>query len=118
MFSEVTNNADLFSQNLPEMKTLRLLYNNAKLLFKLPENRLIIYTEEGGRTYQIKILSPDIKKYELGVIEYDPLSKMLSVSTSDFEIAWKGRKLVNKGYSKFLDLIGFETLFSKLIQSI
>ena len=53
MFSEVTNNADLFSQNLPEMKTLRLLYNNAKLLFKLPENRLIIYTEEGGRTYQI-----------------------------------------------------------------
>lgn len=122
MYSEVTNNADLFSQNLPEMKKIRSLYNSTKLLFKLPENRVVIFVETGGRNYRLVLYSPDVSKCEIGYIEYNPVENLLSISCDDFPggpvIVYKGRRIIQKNYSKFLDLAGFDSLFSKLVNSI
>ncbi len=121
-FSQVTNLADFYKTNLPEMSKIRSLVEGIKLLFGIPQTNLLIEVAEGERVYKITLLSSDVHKYPFGYFVYLPLERRLDAYTMDNPeiplLQWKNKKPVFKGFSMFLDRAGISTIFDKLVNVI
>lgn len=121
-FSQVTNLADFYKTNLPEMSKIRSLVESIKLLFGIPQTNLLIEVAEGERVYKITLLSSDVHRYPFGYFVYIPLERRLDAYTMDNPeiplLQWKNKKPVFKGFSMFLDRAGVSTIFDKLVNVI
>lgn len=120
-FSRVTDYNDFYRTKLPEMVKIRSLFDNLKLLFNIPGDRILIDVGEGERIYKFTILSKDIKKFVVGWVVYLPLQGRLDLYTSDNPmplIQWKNKQVIFKNYSMLLDMAGFDTLFRKIVNVI
>lgn len=122
-YAKVVNKLDFFkSKNNPEMIQVKSLYESIKLLFNLPSDRVELETVEGNRIYKYNIISPTVQRLILGFIVYLPLEKRLDIYTVDNLnlplIQFKDKKPVFKNYSSFLDRVGLDRLFNKLLSYI
>lgn len=119
IFSQVTDLADFFNSNLPEMKTIKAIYNSIKLTFGTVEGRIIVQCSEGDRIYRMQILTNSVHRYPIGWIVYIPIQKRLDLYMADEPhlplIQWKNKKPVFKNYSELLDKANFDKLFTNII---
>ena len=117
-WSQVANLGNLYKENLPEIPKLRSLIENIKLLFSLPQTNIKVEVAEGERAYRITLLDRSVQKIPLGYFVYLPLERRLDAYTTESPgiplLQWKGRRVVYKNYSPFLDYCGLSQLFSKL----
>lgn len=120
-FALVTNLNDFFKTKLPEMTQVRSIYDNSKILFNVAGNNIQVMCAEGERIYKFIILSPGVQKMPIGWFIYIPGQKRIDLYTPDSPmipmIQWKNKKPVFKNYSAFLDRVGFDRLFDKLINA-
>lgn len=120
-FALVTNLNDFFKTKLPEMTQVRSIYDNSKILFNVPGNNIRVMCAEGERIYKFIILSLGVQKIPIGWFVYIPAQKRIDLYTPDSPlipmIQWKNKKPVFKNYSAFLDRVGFDRLFDKLINA-
>lgn len=121
-FSVVKDLGDFYLSGLPEMTKVKLLVENVKLLFHLPQDRVEVSVSNEDRYYKITLLTKDINKIPFGMIYYMPLLKRLDIYSADSPqiplIQWQSKKPVFKNYSMLLDTAGLDTLFKKLINVI
>lgn len=120
IFSIVKDKGDFFKTNLPEIGKIRSMVESIKLLLNIPPNRIDIYVAEGKRVYKIVMKSPDIHKTILGNFSYLPLDDRIDLYTSENLmipfIQWKNKKPIFKSYSMFLDRVGVDKLFDRVIK--
>lgn len=120
-FALVTNLNDFFKTKLPEMTQVRSIYDNSKILFNVPGNNIQVMCAEGERIYKFIILSLGVQKMPIGWFIYIPEQKRIDLYTPDSPmipmLQWKNKKPVFKNYSAFLDRVGFDRLFDKLINA-
>lgn len=120
-FALVTNLNDFFKTKLPEMTQVRSIYDNSKILFNIPGNSIQVMCAEGERIYKFIILSPGVQKIPIGWFVYIPGQKRLDLYTPENPmipmIQWKNKKPAFKNYSTFLDRVGFDKLFDKIINA-
>lgn len=121
-FAEVTNFADFYKTNLPEMPKVKSLIEGIKLLFSIPGNCIRVYVAEGERVYKFTLLESNISKIPIGYFVYIPLGRRLDVYTMENPgmplIQWQGKKVIHFMYSSFYDKLGFSGLFTKLVNII
>ena len=122
-FAGVTDLGDFYKTKLPEMDKVKALMNNAKLLFNLPQNKILLQVSQEERIYKYILLSPDVHEFVLGFFVYIPQERRLDLyDGSDGGvlpiIQWKGKKAVWKNYSTLLDMVSFPQLFSRLVNVI
>ena len=119
VFSQVTDLSDFFNTNLPEMKTLKAIYNTIKLTFGTVEGRIVVECMEGGRVYRFTILTNAIHKYPIGWLVYIPMQKRLDLYMQETPhiplVQWKNKKPIFKNYSELLDKAGLDKIFSNII---
>lgn len=119
IFSRVTDLADFFSTNLPEMKVLKAIYNSIKLTFGSVEGRIIVECSEGDRIYRLTVLTNSVHKYPIGWLVYIPIQKRLDLYMQDSPhiplIQWKSKKPVFKNYSELLDKAGLDKIFANIV---
>lgn len=117
-FATVQDQADLYKQGLPEMPKVKALVDNAKSLFTLPSNRVVLLVAEGERVYKINLLMPDVNRALFGWIVYVPENRQLDIYTVDNPdiplIQFRGKKVAFKNYETVLDRSGLDKLFEKL----
>lgn len=117
-FATVQDQADLYKQGLPEMPKVKALVDNAKSLFTLPSNRVVLLVAEGERVYKINLLMPDVNRALFGWIVYVPENRQLDIYSVDNSavplIQFRGKKVAFKNYSTVLDRSGLDKLFEKL----
>lgn len=121
VFSVVKNKGDFFKNtSLPEVGKIRSMVESIKLLFNLPPDRIGIFVAEGQRVYKITMQTPDIHRAVLGHFTYLPLEGRIDLYTSDNLmipfIQWKNKKPVFKSYSAFLDRVGLDKMFDKVVK--
>jgi hypothetical protein len=118
-FSLVSNLSNLYKENLPEIPKFKLLIENIKLLFKLPQSNLIVEVAEGERAYKVTLLETTVHKYPFGYFVYLPGERRLdaySIDSPGIPLAqWKNKKLVFSTLSLFLKYSGINQIFIKLI---
>lgn len=122
-FSVVQDLSNFYrSSRLPEVSKLKSLSDGIKLLFGLPQSSLLIEVAEGERIYKITLLTPDVHKTPFGYFVYLPEQKRFDAYQMENPYSplmqWKGKKLLFKGYSMFLDKAGIDKVFEKLINII
>lgn len=122
-FSQVVDYNDFYKSKLPEMIRIRSLFDNTKLLFNIPGDRIVLSVGQGERIYKLTILSPDVKKNIIGWIVYIPLEQSrLDIYIPDNPdiplIQWKNKQVVHKNYSYLLDRAGFDKLFGRLVNVV
>lgn len=122
-YSRVTNLGDFLKSRLPEMIQIRSLLDNIKLLFGISSNRIIIdVAEDNQRIYKFTLLNPNISQNIMGWIIFMPLIQGLDIYTVSTPntplIQWRKKKIIFKNYDLFLDRVGFDKLFNKLLNSI
>ena len=71
-FSEVTNLADFYKGNLPEMPKVKSLIEGIKLLFSIPGNCIRVYVAEGERVYKFTLLESNVTKLPIGYLYIFP----------------------------------------------
>lgn len=118
-FADVKNPTDFFKTGDPkEMIPLRTLYNNARLLWGLGADQILLSIAQGQAIYKLALLVEN-KRSIFGCLVYIPGQKRLDLYTSESPeiplIQWKRQKVVNKTYPLLLDLAGIEKMFSRLI---
>lgn len=122
MFSTVKDQMDFFRTNLPEMKTVKALFNAIKLHFNTPDGRLLLQCAEGQRIYKYLILSNDVHKYPIANFIYQPLEKRLDFYSMDMPhiptLQWKNKKPVFKNYSEAMDRAGIDKVFNNIINTL
>lgn len=120
-FSIVTNFNDFFKSSLPEMRSIRSIHNNIKILLNLPTDRVQIYVAEGKRIYKFIMITPDVSKTILGWIYYTPLEKKIDLFLPETPsipfMQWKEKKLTFKNYTGLLDRVGIDKLFNKIVNN-
>ena len=103
------------------MTQVRSIYDNSKILFNVPGNNIQVMCAEGERIYKFIILSLGVQKMPIGWFIYIPEQKRIDLYTPDSPmipmLQWKNKKPVFKNYSAFLDRVGFDRLFDKLINA-
>jgi len=122
-FSVVQDLSNFYkSSNLPEVLKLKSVSDGIKLLFGLPQSSLLTEVAEEARVYKITLLTPDVHKNPFGYFVYMPEQKRIDIYQMETPyiplMQWKGKKLLFKGYSMFLDKAGIDKLFEKLINVI
>ena len=122
VFSTVTNLADFFKGPLPEIKSIKKLYSQIKLVFNAPEGRVIVQCGEGSRIYKFLVLSNDVHKYPVCNFIYIPEENRLDFFSMDMPhipmIQWKNKKAVFKNYSEALDRAGMDKIFNSIINTL
>ena len=118
-FADVKNPTDFFKTGDPkEMIPLRTLYNNARLLWGLGADQILLSVAQGQAIYKLALLVKN-KRSIFGCLVYISGQKRLDLYTSESPeiplIQWKRQKVVNKTYPLLLDLAGIEKMFSRLI---
>jgi len=120
-FANVTDLADFYRTDLPEMSKLKGIIENIKLLFSLPQDRVVVQVAEGYRVYKITMLTPDVNKLPFAFFVYLPEEKRLDLYNSDnFRlpfIQWKNKKPIFKNYSLLLDKAGIDKMFTKILNN-
>lgn len=119
-FAEVKNVTGFFKElGHNHMMKVKAMHDNIKLLFNL--NKLMLYIAEGAEIYQFIIPSQDFRNLEVGRAIYQPVDKRLDLWMAGDRvplIQFKGKKVVHKNYSPFLDMAGLDKLFGKLTNSL
>lgn len=117
-FALVQDKTDIYKQALPEMPKVKSLVDNAKLLFSLPPDRVVLLVAEGERVYRINLLMPDVNRALFGWMVYVPENRQLDIYSIDNPtiplIQYKGKKVAFKNYETILDKAGLDKLFEKL----
>ncbi len=121
-FASVSNLADFCKTKLPEMPRVRAIFDNLKVLFAVPSDRVILEVVEGERIYKYTVLTPDIQKSTIGWFVFIPENKQLDVYVPDDPYTplaqWKSKKLVFSNYPIMYTKIGFDRLFAKVVNLI
>ena len=118
-FALVDNLVDFYmtSEALPEVGKVRSISDAARLLFKLPPNKLKVYVSEGSRVYKIELYPPQGPsiKIPFGWFVYIPKEKRLDlydVSSPDTPIIqWKNKKLAYSSYSPLMMFAQVDKVF-------
>lgn len=119
-FSEVIDTADFFrTSGLKEIPKIRSIIDSAKMLFKVPGNAIKIYVAEGKRIYKIVFYKSTLDKVPFAWLVYLPESRRMDLYDSTNPtvplIQWKNKRPVFKNFTGLLDIIGVDTMFSRLI---
>jgi len=118
-FSAVGNLPSFFREKLSEITKIKSIYENTKMLFNLPPDRLKLFVAEGERVYKIIFFTPDIHKYPIGWFVYLPLQSRLDLYEANSPdipfIQWKNKKPVFKNYSELLSFAGADKLFNRVV---
>jgi hypothetical protein len=116
-FAEVSNVTGFFKELSKErLMKVKSMFDNIKISFGI--NKLNLQIAEGADIYKFTILSKDHRQYILGEIVYMPSDKRLDVwVTGEFAplIQFKNKKVVYKNYSEFMDYLGFDRIFDRLV---
>lgn len=122
VYATVPNPVELFKEKLDEAPKLRALFNNTKLLFNLPGNRILVEVAQGQRVYKFILLTPDVHKRCFGWFVYMPQRNRLdfydAVMPEIPYIQWSRKSPATKNYSMLLDFLHVDRLFDKLINVI
>lgn len=115
-FSLVAKPVDLFKElgSSSESIKVKLIYDTAKSIFGT--NSVLIEISEGDNIYRYNILSSDYKKQPLGYFVYIPKERRLDVWITGEMLPllqYKGKTIVFKNFSGFLDKIGLNKLFDR-----
>lgn len=117
-FGLVEDLGDFFKTNLPEMSKVKGLLEASKLMLNLPPKKIILEVAQGERVYKYTFLTPGIHDIPLGWMVYIPQSRRLDIYLADNPsfpiIQWKGKKVEFKNYPMLYDMLGFDTLFSRV----
>lgn len=124
-FALVDNLVDFYmtSEALPEVGKVRSISDAARLLFKLPPNKIKVYVSEGSRVYKIELYPPQgpAIKIPFGWFIYIPGEKRLDlydVSTPDAPIIqWKNKKLAFSSYSPLMKFAQIDKVFQGILLS-
>lgn len=118
-YALVVDKADFYKKNLPEIRKIKSIEDSIKLMLNIPGNRVNIFVSQEQRVYKIAMLTPDIHKAVMGHFVYLPLQKRIDLYTSENLliplIQWKEKKVIFKNYSILMDRLGFDKLFSRVI---
>ena len=121
-FAQVTNLANLYKENQPEIPKLKLIVENIKLLFKLPGTCVQVDVAEGERIYRISLTLPGVHKISLGYFVYLPSERRLDAYSPDNPglplLQWKQKKVMYSGCGGFLDRIGVASLFGNIVNAL
>ena len=123
-FALVENQVDFYmaSGTLPEVGKVRSIVDAARLLFKLPPNKIKLYVAEGSRIYKIELYPPQGSfKIPFGWIVYMPKEKRLDMydaKTPDEPIIqWKNKKLAYASYSPLMMFAQVDKVFQGILLS-
>jgi len=118
-FAQVTNLANFYKGNLPELSKLKLIVENIKLLFKLPSTCVTVEVAEGERVYKVIMIEPGVRKTTFGYFVYLPKERRLDAYSMENPgaplIQWKQRRVVYSGCPSLLNRVGVSSLFNNLI---
>ena len=119
-FSRVTDYDSFYKEQLPEMLNVKGIVENCKVLFSMPQNRIILEVAEGERVYRITLLTSGSNKSVFGTLVYLPLDKRLDLYGYNTEyplIQWKNKKVSYTSYETLFDLAKIDKAFDKIVNA-
>ena len=116
-FAEVSNVTGFFKElSKDRLMKVKAMFDNIKIAFGI--NKLNLQIAEGADVYRFIILSKDSRQFPLGEIIYMPSDKRLDIwitgETSPL-IQFKNKKVVYKNYSEFMNYLGLDRIFDRLV---
>lgn len=119
-FAIVTDISDFFRAQTLASSKLRSVMENAKVLFKIPQNNVQLMAAEGEPIYKLILKKNTLDKFPFAVIVYMPAVGRLDLYNTSLSadvpyIQWKDRKLVFRNYDGLLDYVGIDKLFLSIV---
>lgn len=120
-FSKVTDYDNFYKESLPEIIKIKGIIENSKILFSMPQSRIILEVAEGERVYKISLLTSGTNKSIFGTLVYLPLDKRLDLYGYNTEyplIQWKNKKVAYTSYETIFDLAKIDRSFDKIVNTM
>lgn len=113
---------DFYKAQLPEIPRVKGIVEACKSMFKIPPKCVTLEVAIGERFYRILASANDIYNTPFCMLVYSPEYKQLDLydanSSSVPLIQWYERKVAFKSYPLLYDVIGFEKLFSRIVNQM
>ncbi len=110
---------DFYRANLPEIPRVKGIINACRTLFKVPPKCVTLEVAVGERYYRILACMNDPYNTPFCMLVYCPEYKQLDLFDARSRtvplIQWKERKVAFKNYPPLYDVVGFEKLFSSIV---
>lgn len=118
-FAVVTDKVSFLKENTKEIRIVKALDQVARVVFRIPSDRVIIYAAEGARIYKLVFLSPDPDKIPFGQAYYIPQEKRIDIyDGGNLLLQSIGKNIMYKGYSMFMDRLEIDKLMSRFLSTV
>lgn len=118
-FAVVTDKVSFLKENTKEIRIVKALDQVARVVFRIPSDRVIIYAAEGARIYKLVFLSPDPDKIPFGQAYYIPQEKRIDIyDGGNLLLQSIGKNIMYKGYSMFMDRLEINKLMSRFLSTV
>lgn len=118
-YSIVEDYNGFFKESLSEVLNVKNIFESCKILFSLPNNRIILSVAEGERVYKIDLLTSGANKSVFGTLYYMPTVKRLDLYSGNNQeyplIQWKNKKVSFTSYETLFDLAKVDKCFDKIV---